>query len=974
MNFKLINFHNNTEYSFLESTITLKSLFDFAIQNQQKYLVITDHNNMFGVAPFLKLAQKHAITPIIGLDCDVDDYRLILIAKNYQGFLELARLSNRKMSKENITLNDINVTNLIVIDHPSKGYFAITKKQLAIPNYYVIANDLSITNAIWVQEHVINKTNENQYLKTLQAIAGNEVDLKSQFRGLSYIPEDLNPEIISRTNALVEQIDLQFPEVKNPLPHFPNDLGIDSFSYLKKVLEQSLQSKKAELIAYPELKERLKTELEVIKTLNFADYFLIIWDFIKWAKNNEIVIGPGRGSSAGSLVCYLLNITEVNPLKYNLLFERFLNIKRVSMPDIDIDIQDNRREEIINYVINKYGNDNVASIVTFQTLGAKMALRDVARVLGISIAEVNELSKMVPSIQTLEETYEKIAKFRAKIDSKPIYKELYETAKFLEGLPRQHGTHAAGVIVSDKKIIDIIPTMFLENGQQQTQFSMDYLEEFGLLKIDFLGLKNLSTLKNTLDLINQRHHLNLTIAQIPLNDVKTKQLLSSGKTIGIFQLESPGMINTIKAVKIDQFEDLAAIISLFRPGPMEMIPTYIKNKKNPDLIPFVSQEYNQILSSTYGVIVYQEQIMEICQKFSGMSFSDADILRKAISKKDFSEIAEVKQKFFQGALANNYSLALVNQIFELIEKFAAYGFNKSHAISYAMLGYKMAYLKSEYPLEFFASAINTANGAQATVEKYYSEAKSLGIKIESPLINKSSSECFIEDNKIYLPLNIVKGLGKVAIDKIESEIGKNGPFMSFYDFIVRAELINLGRANITTIIESNALRQFGNIKTLLNNLDAAFSYSDLVTITNPLDKTLKTVDHSIAANLEIVLNEVALDAEFERKMEEKYLGYAYNNVIINPFETETLLADLAEQQTMRLALVVNKISPFYDKYQREMGRLILSDRSKTINVLVFSTQWKNFQSLPQGEIVYFDVTNKGDRYIVDKNWMIAKLN
>ncbi|UVD81940.1 DNA polymerase III subunit alpha [Mycoplasma iguanae] len=965
---KLVNFHNNTEYSFLESTITIDKLIENAKENNLEYLAITDHNSMFGVPIFLKECKKNNIKPIIGLDLDIENFRLILIAKNYQGFLELSKLSHHAMSKEKVNLENIDFEHLIAIDHPSLGYFAMNKKQLNIPNYYIVQNNPTIANAIWVNEHVIVEDSDNDKLSIIRSISGNSNE-KLHYKGLNFEPE-INPKIIENTNNLLTKIDFDIKfDNHSALPKFKNNLNLSSMEYLKRILLESINKNMDEFKKYPDFQQRVRYELEIIEKLGYEDYFLIIWDFIKWAKEREIYIGPGRGSAAGSLISYLLNITEVNPLKYGLLFERFLNPKRISKPDIDIDIQDSRRDEIIQYIIERYGPENVATITTFQTLGAKMAIRDVGRALNINIAEINDISKMLPAINTLKESYEAIPKFKAKIESKPEYQKLYEIASFIEGLPRQHGTHAAGIVISEKKINDIIPTMKLEDNRLQTQFSMDYLENFGLLKIDLLGLKNLTVIDDILQLINKDNPIKIKMSDLPLHDLKTNSLLSNGRTIGIFQLESPGMISTLRKVRVNKFEDVADIISLFRPGPMKMIPNYISYKNGKEKIPFISSEYNKIVDPTHGIIIYQEQIMQICQQISGMDFSEADILRKAISKKDFSEIAIVKDKFFLGARINGYDEMTVKSIFDLIEKFAEYGFNKSHAVSYAVISYKMAYLKTHYPRQFFESLINNAQGNQDTIEKYFIEAKSLGFKIASPDINFSSLESSYANNILYLPLNMIKGIGKVAVTKLVDERNKNGIFTSFANFAARAKFINLGEANIKLLIESNTLKSFGNIKTLEKAYKESIgAYVDFFNNLEEFNELNKTENVNFKTPQMEVLK---LDKEYERTLEIKHLGFPYNYLIKNNWETSFKLEDLEENQTHKLALMVEKIEPFHDKYQREMGKIVLSDSSKTVKIFIFSSKWNSFKNLPQGKFVFFNITKKDNNYIIDQNWEIA---
>lgn len=960
---KLLNFHNKTEYSFLESTITLEKLINHAVNNQMKHLVLTDHNNMFGVPYFLELCKKNGIKPIIGLDLDVENYQLILIAKNYQGFLELSKLSTQKMSNNDIFLENIDPENLIIIDHPNNGYYAKNNKQLEISNYYINSKDENIENAIWVVEHTINHPEEKQYLKILSEISKkNSYNPYFDYKGLDF-EEELSEKIIQRTNELANQIDVVFPK-QILFPKYVNEDNLSSFDYLKKVLNQAIIDKKEELKKYPQAKERLLYELTVIEKLDFTDYFLIIWDFIKWSKDSGIYIGPGRGSSAGSLVCYLLNITNINPLKYNLYFERFLNPKRISMPDIDIDIQDSRRDEVIDYITKKYGNEYVALITTFQTLGAKAAFRDVARVKNLSLSEVDALSKIIPLNSTLEEAYNSSAKFQAKIESKKEYKEIFEIAKFIEGMPRQHGTHAAGIVVSRQKIYQTIPTMVLSNGKNQTQFTMNYLENFGLIKIDLLGLKNLSSLQQMVDEVNFSLDKNIKVENIPLDNAVTNKLLSSGNTAGVFQLESNGMIAILKRVQVAKLEDLADILSLYRPGPMQMINEYLKNKHNPNNIPFVSKEYNEIISSTHGIIVYQEQIMEICQKIANMDYSDADILRKAISKKSFTDIEPIKKIFLKGAIEKGFSEQFANHVFALIEKFADYGFNKAHAISYATLAYQMAYLKALYPVQFFSSVLNQANGAHEIINKYVFEAKNMNFFIESPDINISELKCVTKISTIYLPLIMIKGLGVSAINKILNERQENGYYKSFANFYARARIAKIGPAAIQLLINSNALRKFGNMQTLNSNLEKIENYAKFITIKENDEEIL---DFSLLDEPE--LKEEKINLDLERNQENALLGMIYNNP-----ESYDLSGNQVNFDTMHLNvsysldLIIENIRIFKDKRGLDMAHLFLSDNQKTLKITLFASRWNKFVELTKFKLVNFEITKKteNDYYLSDK--------
>ena len=931
---KFINLHFNSEYSLLESSVTIDSYISFAIENNISTLSITDHNNMYGVDKFIALCKKNNIKPIAGVDLDVQNFRLILLAKNYLGFQELNRLTLLKSRRE-IFLEDINHSNLFIVDHPEYGYVKKNNAILEYDNFYFQSDNIKNDNNIIIRENRIIERNDNTTLSILYSIKNQK---KLLFNYPGFINEsNIDETIIKKTNWIAEQCNIDFPEVISLFPKF--DINKNSLEYLKLLVKKFFKEKFELLNNIEIVKNRIKYELSIIEKLNIADYFLIIWDFMKWGKENQISFGPGRGSSAGSFICFLLGITEVNPIEYGLLFERFLNPERISMPDIDIDVQDDKRTNLINYIQNKYGNDMVSQIITFQRMTSKSAFRDVARVLEIPNSEVNIISKTIPSDLKLKEAYDKSSSFRAKINEKEIYIKAYNYALKIEDLPRQRGTHAAGIIISQNPLVNKIPVIY-EEENLISQFSMENLEFWGMLKIDLLGLKTLSIIKSIIEEIELKMNSKIIFKNIPLDDNKTNQLLTSGNTVGIFQLESPGMMNTLRKVNVNNFNDLVAIISLFRPGPMSNISEYIKVKHKEIEIVKLCKEYDDIVEPTYGIIIYQEQIMQIAQKFAGMTFGKADILRRAISKKDKGEIHKLKSVFINGALEKGWSLQLIEKIYFEIEKFAEYGFNKSHAVAYAMLSYKMAYLKAWYPIEFYTAIISSLPGLD-TINKYVTEARSMGFQIVSPHINNSKLNVYNKNNKIYLPLIIVKGLGKVASEKIELEKNEWGPFTSFYNFIARAKKIKLGDSIIDILIRSNSLRDFGNMATLNMNLMKAKNYADCIIV---LKDEKIILDYDLAIEQDLIIEDKIISEEMN--YEQQYLGSKYNSLPTINYETKYLLKNLSTNIEYKIVLLVENIIEKTSKTtNKKFGITTLSDSSGAEEIFIFEPNWNKFKEI-----------------------------
>lgn len=615
------------------------------------------------------------------------------------------------------------------------------------------------------------------------------------------------------THKIAERchVDIEFGKYK--LPEFPVPDGYDAWSYLNKLTWDGL----ARRYDHPDdmLKERLEYELSTIKNMGFVDYFLIVWDFIHYAKSQGIAVGPGRGSAAGSLVSYCLEITDLDPIKYNLLFERFLNPNRVTMPDIDVDFCFERRQEVIDYVVEKYGKDRVVQIVTFGTMAARGVIRDVGRVLDLPYAQVDTVAKMIPSELniTIESALKKNPELKKTYDSDPVIHELIDMSKRLEGLPRHTSTHAAGVVISPKAVDEFVPLSRGVDDCVTTQFTMTTLEELGLLKMDFLGLRTLTVIQNAVNLINRHREKPLNMHDVDYDDAKVYEMIASGKTEGVFQLESAGMKSFMKELKPSSLEDIIAGISLYRPGPMDFIPKYIKGKQNQASIVYDCPELEEILAPTYGCIVYQEQVMQIVMKLAGYDLGRSDLVRRAMSKKKADVMAKEREYFVYGnkdlnvpgCIARGIDERVANKIFDDMTDFAKYAFNKSHAAAYTIVSYQTAWLKYYYPVEFMAALMTSVIDFPTKVAEYIMECRKMDIKILPPDINEGERDFSVSGGNIRYALSAIKSVGRSVIDNIVNERQEHGPFVSLKDFIERLSGKEVNKRTVESFIKSGAM-------------------------------------------------------------------------------------------------------------------------------------------------------------------------
>jgi DNA polymerase-3 subunit alpha len=636
------------------------------------------------------------------------------------------------------------------------------------------------------------------------------------------------PEAIENTVKIAEccNLDLELHKIK--LPRFPVPEGETAIGYLQNLIKNKINQRFQEIT--PEIEYRLNYEIDVIKKTGFADYFLILEDVISWAKERNIAVGPGRGSAAGSLVAYILGITNINPLKYGLFFERFLNPERIQMPDIDIDIADERRDEVFGYLREKYGEDRVANIITFGTMAARAAVRDVGRVLAIDYAFCDTLAKLIPFNQNIDEAIENVSELRNLYETNADAKKILDIAKHFEGVARHASVHACGIVIGNEPLTNYLP---LQRSPQDpnmiiTQFEMRSIEDLGLIKIDLLGLKNLTIIEKTVRLVDELRNEKIDIAHLPPDDKKTYELLANANTVGVFQLESSGMRRYLKELKPNNLEDITTMISLYRPGPMELIPEYLDRKHGRKPITYLHPKLEPILKNTYGIMIYQEQLMSAVRALANFTLAEADVLRKAVGKKLSKLLAEQKEKFISGCLNNNILKNIADKFWTLIEPFDRYGFNRSHGVSYATIAYQTAYLKAHYPIEFTTSLLNSEAKDNERIAFLVSECQKMGIKILPPNINKSSSIFTPEGKNIRFGLTAIKNVGQNIVNAIIDNRQKEGEFQNLTTFLNRIQHKDLNKKSLESLIKCGALDSLGIKRNqALNNLEEIIKFNSL---------------------------------------------------------------------------------------------------------------------------------------------------
>ena len=655
-------------------------------------------------------------------------------------------------------------------------------------------------------------------------LKGDDFSLKSS-EEMDELFHDI-PEAIANTQKIADACNVELELGKNRLPEFPLPEDKTTDEYLRELCIQGL-AERSQYLNSQEARERLDYELDVIKQTGYASYFLIVHDFVKWARSKRIVVGPGRGSAAGSIVAYVLKITNVDPIEYNLLFERFLNLERVSMPDIDLDFADTRRDEVIAYVSEKYGRDHVAQIITFGTMAARAVLRDVGRALAYEYSYCDRIAKMIPFGNSLDDALQNVEEFKELYETDEEAKRLIDLGKKLEGVARHASTHACGVVISAEPLTTLVPLQHPSQNDQAivTQYEMHAIEDIGLLKMDFLGLKTLTIIEDTLKRIYAITKQNINIDEIPLNDKGVFKLLQDGNTTGIFQLESTGMRRYLKELKPTEFEDIVAMVALYRPGPIELIPEYIARKHGKKKIVYIHPKLEPILQKTQGICIYQEQLMQIARDIAGFSMGEADVLRKAVGKKIESLLLEQQDKMINGMIRNGVSVQVANQLWEWVLPFAHYGFNRSHSACYATIAYQTAWLKAQYPVEFMSSLLTSERNDIDRIAFLVEETRKMGIQVLPPDINESFSffSTVPEKNQLRFGLAAIKNVGEGIVSTIIQERKANGPYQSIQDFISRIATKDLNKKSMESMVKAGVFDQFGERNQLLANMERLLS-------------------------------------------------------------------------------------------------------------------------------------------------------
>ena len=922
-----------TDYEVLKSLIKIKDLITYAKANNIDTLGIID-NNLSSSIEFYEECKKNNIKPLIALDVTLDDH-IYIYAKNYQGLKDLFKL-NTYLLDNNLTIELLSkyITNTYLVTTSHNLYNELLKITsnlfLGVKN---INEDKEIKNKVIFNIARTLKKEDTKYLSYLREIDDDSKENLDIYKNDYLIPAD--------NKHFTNLINIEIEREENLIPHY--DINIkDSYKFLESLSVKGL-TKRLNGNVPDNYKQRLIYELSVIKKMGFTDYFLIVYDYVKYAITHNILVGPGRGSAAGSLVTYSLGITQIDPIKYDLLFERFLNPGRITMPDIDIDFDAEKRGEMISYVKERYGIANAMPIMTYGTFASKQALLSVSKILNV---DISTLSPLIDAKKTLKEnlTKEVINLLNNNEDIKKVY---YEATK-IEGLKKHISTHAAGVVISSKALDEVIP--IIKSGDNYlTGYTMNYLESLGLLKMDFLAIKDLTTISNILESINPKININ----KISLNDEKVFNAFSNAQTVGIFQFESEGMKNFLRRLKPNTFTDLSLALALYRPGPMQSIDSFINRRNGKEEVTYIEKDLESILKETYGIIIYQEQIMQIFNKLASYTYAEADLIRRAISKKKEDIIINEKEKFITRAVNNGYQKENAEKIYDLIMKFASYGFNKSHSVAYAMLAYQMMYLKINYPKEFYASLL-TININTTKTKEYIDEAKTLGLKILKPAINKSTDTYTFEEGGIRMPLTIIKNIGPVAIKEITEE-RKKGTFTDFTDFVSRIYNKGINNKTIENLIYAGTFDEMGETRnTLLTSLKNVLIYAELVS----------GVGDALVSKPELIKEEeLPLSTLMQKEIElfgfyvsnhpaSKYKGVKFNK-IKDYFDKNIEVYGLLE-----------KVKTIKTKKGDTMAFLELTDETGSASATIFPNRIIYINQIKEGDLLKINghVEKRLDRY------------
>jgi DNA polymerase III subunit alpha len=1016
--------HVHSHYSLLDGLAKIDELIEKAKNEKMQALALTDHGVMYGIIEFYRRAKEAGIKPIIGAELylapgsrfskqariDERPFHVTLLAKNDEGYKNLIKLTSAghlegfyykpridfELLKEHrnglivlsgclggeipraILENKKNLDEIVEKYHQLFGddfYFEVqsydspeqdkvTAKMKELANQHqikiVATSDVHFLEKedAQIQDILLCLQTKKKLADQDRMTASKDAYFHSENQMAGFFKD--NPEFLSNTQGVVDKCNLEIELEKIKFPNFNLPPNEEANDYLRQLCQERIKNK------YPKITEeitnRLNYELEVIKKTGFATYFLIVQDFVNWAKNNGIMVGPGRGSAAGSIVSYILGITSVDPLKFNLIFERFLNPERISAPDIDLDFADVDRDKVIKYIEEKYNKENVAQIITFGTMAARVAIRDVGRVLDLPYSFCDKLAKMIPPMLNLQQALKKVNELKEFYLGNPEAKKVIDIAKKLEGVARHASTHACGVVITPQELNYYLPTQYDVSHEEKiliSQYSMYSVADLGLLKIDLLGLKNLTLLEKALGLV-EADGKKIDLEKLPLDDKKTFELLKVAETIGVFQLESQGMRRYLKELKPNVLEDIIAMIALYRPGPMELIPKYISGKKT-KRISYLHPKLKPILQNTYGVAVYQEQILQIAKDLAGFSLSEADILRKAIGKKIKGLLKEQERKFIEGCVKQKIEREVAEKIFNFVEPFAGYAFNRAHAACYAMIAYQTAYLKANWPVEFMTALLITDAGDLDRMAVEIEEARRLKVEVLPPDINESQENFSIviknQKKAIRFGLMAIKNIGTNVAKLIINERSQNGSYQSLEDFLERVPSEVLNKKSLESLIKAGAVDIFNERAILLENLDNILNFSKSIQgEKKSLQKSLFQNSSLKKSAIQLKTNDFKFDPRDMLNLEKEFLGLYISGHPLEEFKEMiqqkggipcSQLSDLEDGQVIRLGGVITKIKKIITNSQETMLFVKIEDLTGNTEVLVFPKILKEIPTIWQ---------------------------
>lgn len=969
-------------YTFLSSALKVDRIVEICKKNQIRYAAIADENNLFACPELHALCRKNGLSPIYGthfsLPVDESEITVYLYIRDEDGYTSLCRLLSEEKTLGNLKNRSAGLImvlptisnpylNRLIEENPERLKTLIASLKSIYSSFYLgieyyargdkervrlyrkFAEENQVDKVIF-PKHLYEQKKDALTVKILEAIRNDDrLSSQKEEEGPYYYLSEravralYTEDECANSFRLAESVSFSLAKKRGSLLEYPHSSPMPMKKYLYFLCIQNVKKRQIEWNETYE--NRLEYEIDVIDRMGYCSYFLIVQDYVAYARSHSIPVGPGRGSAAGSLVSYVLGITEVDPIRYNLMFERFLNPSRVTMPDIDIDIADYARSEVIDYINTRYGANRMANIVTFQTIGAKQSLRDIGRVFSANNADINTLCSLIKGNQSIDEAIRNSDEFRA-LYSDPYFFALISSAKKIEGFPRQESIHAGGVILNHTDLRDVLPTKVGADGKLISEFEAAYLEDLGFLKMDILGLRNLSIIAYCETMI-QRTFPSFSVKKIPFDDQKTFDVLNAGLTQSIFQLEGEGITRALKLIRMQSFDDIVALLALYRPGPMDNIPLYASRKNNREEIHYPHPLVEQILKPTYGVIVYQEQIMEIAQKISSFTLAEADLFRRAIAKKDVATMSALKDRFIGGALKNGIEKTVAEEIFEWIDKFANYGFNKSHSVSYAILAYQMAYLKANYPNHFYATMLTFQGNASDRYSKFLNEFNLFQIRLSVPDINHSAMEYSIRDEKILLPLASIRRLPQHLGEAIVAEREKGGPFFDFPQTVQRLLPYSFTADHLMSLINAGALDSFS-----FNRATMRKALPLLIEFYNTAADSRNLFSQDIFEQLKPEIVFVEDDERLDLELELETIGILISGSLFDRYSEygkahhiQKIFAVSSSSASVNIGIIVTKVKEITTKNNTRMAIVYGFDDSQEIEAVFFSRQFEQYRPL-----------------------------